>query len=85
MTTEKNPFGHTISYETYRAWDLDMTKQLRGIAERVWFVRCDCECGWTGTWKFQDLKTEPQRHHIEQIVLPRTIHDTEVGLVTTFG
>lgn len=84
--SQNNPFGHNITYETFKAWGGGVAQGVLGDSSQVWFVRCECECGWHGYWKFPtSQETEPQTHHIVQLVQPRTAHDDQIGLVTAFG
>lgn len=87
MTTDKNPFGHTFSYRTFEGWDLSIGKQLAGITDRISYVTCNCECGWTGTWKTKPWNGKTGKKTLVPEMIAndvRDAHDHEVGQVTTW-
>ena len=88
MTATKNPFGHTFSYHEFDGWDLDIAKQICGITDRISYLTCECECGWTATWKTAPWngKTGKKTIHPNMIATAaRDEHDAAIGQSTVWG
>jgi hypothetical protein len=86
----RNPFGHTFSYREYEGWDLDIAKQLCGITDRISYLHCSCECGWSADWKTQPWNAKTGRKIVDLrddnvVRMIRDAHDHEIGQDTTWG
>lgn len=86
----RNPWGHNFSYTEYEGWDLDIAKQICGIADRISYLGCICECGWRGDWKTKPWNAKTGRKIIDlrddRVARAiRDAHDADVGMVTIWG
>ena len=88
MTIAKNPYGHTFSYRSFEGWDLSVAKQMMGVTDRITYLTCNCECGWTKTWATNPWNSTTGRKILEPDMIAnevRDTHDDEIGMVTSFG
>jgi hypothetical protein len=82
-----NPLGHNFTYHEYVGWDLDIAKQICGITDRITYLHCSCECGWSSDWKTQPWNAETGRKIVDLrddrvALMIREAHDDAIGLVT---
>ena len=84
-----NPWGHNFTYREYEGWDLSIAKQISGITDRVSYLNCTCECGWSGDWKTQPWNAKTGIKKIvmtdDVIRMIREAHDSAVGHDTIWG